>query len=116
MLSILLANLVDLASIAIMGSAGFLLIFAVVNAAACKLARELHSSRLICALGCGACAVALVILLYQTYESTPSASFVFFGIVGAALVFEVLYPRIAARNLNLGPVGRRSPKASGGDG
>jgi hypothetical protein len=46
-LSLLLANLVDLTAIAIMGSAGFLIIFAAVNAANVKLAAETGGNRFI---------------------------------------------------------------------
>jgi anti-anti-sigma regulatory factor len=45
------ANLFDLSSISTMGSAGFMLIFAAVNAANAKLARQTGSQRWISVLG-----------------------------------------------------------------
>lgn len=100
-LSLLLANLVDLTAIAIMGSAGFLLIFAVVNAAAWKLAPAIGASRWVCLLGSLACTAALCVLLYQTYIDTPLAFWVFMAIVGSALGFELIYPKVSGRKLRI---------------
>jgi hypothetical protein len=44
-LFLLLANLVDLSSIAFIGSAGFLIIFAVVNLSSIKLSKEIGSKK-----------------------------------------------------------------------
>jgi hypothetical protein len=102
-----LANLVALQSIAILGSASFLVIFAVVNAACFKLARETKANRIICATGALACTVALVMLLYHTYEDNPHALWVFLSMIGVALLFEMIYPRFRRRTFRLPtPVGR----------
>lgn len=107
-ISAVLANFGSLASIAIMGSAGFLLIFAVVNASAWKLGKTIDASRLISGAGAIACAAALIVLLQQTYQTTPDACYVFLGIVGFALLFELLYPRIVGRKLKINSLGPQS--------
>jgi len=100
-LSLLLANLVDLESIAIMGSAGFLVIFAAVNAAATRLAGQLGARRSICASATFACVVALATLLYNTLQETPHALWVFLGMIGFSVAFESVYPRLRRRKLKL---------------
>ena len=65
-LSLLLANLVDLTAIAIVGSAGFLLIFAAVKAAAWKLADRIGARRFVAGAGIVACLSALAALLFHT--------------------------------------------------
>lgn len=97
-LSLLLANFVDLEAIAVMGSAGFLLVFAAVNLAAFKLATETGALRLITGIAAIACFAALVILLINTYEQNPHALWVFAAMIAVACVFEFIYPRIAKRN------------------
>lgn len=96
-LSMLLANLVNLQAIAIMGSAGFLLIFAAVNAAAFRLAKETKSRRMITGLATASCIAALLSLLYNTYEHDTQALWVFLGMLAAAFLFELIYPKIAGR-------------------
>ncbi len=104
-LSLLLANLVDLEAIAIMGSAGFLTIFAAVNAAGFKLAKEAKANPLICAIGTLACLAALAALLYNTYEDSPHALWVFLSMIGAAMLFELVYPRLSGRRFRLRKAG-----------
>jgi len=100
-LSLLLANLVDLTGIAIMGSAGFLIIFAVVNLSNLKLARVTGANRWVAAIGFFACSAALATLLYHTYEDNPESLAVVLGMVGSALVFEVVYPWVSGRALRV---------------
>jgi amino acid transporter len=100
-LSLLLANLVDLTSIAIMGSAGFLAIFAAVNAASFRLAKQAGANRFICGAGTLTCVVALVALLYNAYENNPHALWVFLAMVGASVLFEIVYPRLRKRTFRL---------------
>jgi len=100
-LSLLLANLVELEAIAIMGSAGFLVIFAAVNAAAARLAGRIGARRLICIVAAVACAAALATLLFNTLQESPQALWVFLGMIGFSILFESIYPRMRRRELNL---------------
>jgi hypothetical protein len=100
-LSLLLANLVDLTAIAIMGSAGFLIIFAAVNAANVKLAAETGGNRFISSLGFLACVGALAALMYHTAADNAHALWVVLGMVVVSFLFELVYPWISGRKLRI---------------
>ena len=70
--TLLIANLVDLSNLSTMGSAGFLLIFAAVNAANAKLAARTGSRRWISLGGVVLCLAALSSLIWQTASRKPS--------------------------------------------
>ncbi|MEJ2037995.1 MAG: APC family permease [Desulfosarcinaceae bacterium] len=90
-LALLLSNLVDLSSISTMGSGGFLVIFAIVNAANFKKAREVQSSRSIAALGVLSCVLALATLVWHTIQNAPSQVWVLVIMVAIASVIEGVY-------------------------
>jgi amino acid transporter len=89
--TLLLANLVDLSSMSTMGSAGFLLIFAAVNVANVKLARETGSRRWLSVIGAALCVAALASLLWQTAAHSPGGLWVLAGMAGAAVAVEALF-------------------------
>jgi amino acid transporter len=97
-LALLLANLVDLDEIAIIGSGGFLVIFAAVNAAAYRLGPKVGARRFVTATATLACAGALVALLWHTAAASPRALVVFVGVLTGAAAFEFIYPRITGRS------------------
>ncbi len=70
-LTLLTANLVDLSSIALVGSAGFLAAFAAVNAANVRLHAQTGSRRWISTLGCAACLAALAALVVERARTAP---------------------------------------------
>jgi amino acid transporter len=90
-LALLLANLVDLSSISTMGSAGFLVIFAIVNAANFVKSREVNSSKTIAGFGVLACIFALVTLVWHTLQHSPSQLWVLGAMVGVASSIEAAY-------------------------
>ncbi len=92
-LTLLVANLVPLRSISILASAGFLLVFAVVNAAAWRLASDTGGGRTLPALGTFACAGALATLLVKTGHDDPTSLGAFSAAIAACFVFELLYGR-----------------------
>jgi amino acid transporter len=92
-LSLIVANTIDLNSIAIIGSAGFLLIFFVVNLSAYKLKKEIKASRVMVALAIVLSGMALVTLLVHTYTSNPNAVIIFMAFIIFSLVFELVYGR-----------------------
>lgn len=94
-LSLLMANLINLTAIAIISSAGFLLIFAVTNASALKLAKEIEGNRLVYMIAFLACIAAMVTLLIHTYEDNPEAILVFFSFIVTTFVFELTYGKLA---------------------
>jgi len=93
LLSILLANSISLTEIAIIGSAGFLLIFFIVNIAAFKMREFIHANAVIVLTAIILSAAALVTLLYHTYRTDPRAIVVFFSFIAISILFEFFYGR-----------------------
>jgi hypothetical protein len=96
----LVANAFDLTSIATLGSAGFLLIFAAVNAANARHARQTGSHVFISVSGAVACLIALGALIWQTSMTAPAKLWVLAAMVASAIAFEGGY-RLAKRELRL---------------
>jgi amino acid transporter len=91
--TLVIANLFDLSSISTMGSAGFLLIFAAVNAANLKLRKDTGSNRWVPVLGVISCLGALLVLLWQTYRTDPAQLLTLAIMAGLAWLVEWLYRR-----------------------
>ena len=89
--TLLVANLFDLSSISTMGSAGFLLIFAAVNAANIRLAKQTNSRRAISVAGLLACLAALGALLWQTAIIAPAKLCVLAVMLGLAFGIEATF-------------------------
>jgi amino acid transporter len=100
-LSLLLANLVDLTAIATIASAGFLAVFAVVNAANVKLEKSRRRSLVISGLGLVTCSAALVTLLVHTASDDAQALWIVAAMVGASVLFELVYPAVTNREIDL---------------
>jgi len=100
-LSLLMANLVDLRSISMIASAGFLLVFAATNAAAARLARDTGGNPWISGVAGLACFGALVTLLADTFRSNRPAVWAFLGLLGFAFLFELTYGRVRRKPLAL---------------
>jgi len=99
--SLLLANTIDLDSIAMMASGGFLLIFTIVNLACLRLAKEVHANRIICGIAAFLCAAALVTLVSHALQTAPVAVACMAVMVAGAVGFELIYPRIVGRPLRI---------------
>lgn len=95
--SLVLANLADLSSISTLGSTGFLIIFASVNAANHVLWSKTQSRRWISTVGVIACLVALCALLYQVLAEHPYRLWVVVGLIGSAVVVEGIYRLVSRR-------------------
>jgi len=98
-LSLILANMVKLDSIAIIGSAGFLLVFLLVNISALKLSKEIGANKVITSISSLLSATALIILLSHTYKSNPNAVMIFMLFIIVSLLFEVVYGRLVRGHL-----------------
>jgi len=112
-LSLLMANLIDLQAIAIISSAGFLLVFAAANAAGFRLAGETGGNRWVSLVGAIACVASLAILLVNRYQESARAVWVFLGFVGAALVFELSYGKLYRGSFRLHSRAKRSGNPDG---
>ena len=99
-LTLLVANLFDLTSISTLGSAGFLLIFAAVNAANGRHASQTNSHGWISAVGSVACLTALGALIWQTASTDPARLWVLVALVALAVAIEGGY-RVTKRELSL---------------
>ncbi len=100
-ITLLIANLVDLSSLSTMGSAGFLLIFAAVNAANAVLADSTGSKRWLSLIGVVLCLGALTSLLWQAANSSSGHLWILFIMVGAAFLIEFTFRLLTKRTLNL---------------
>jgi amino acid transporter len=100
-LSLLMANLVDLRSIAMIASGGFLLIFASTNAAAVRLATDTGGKGWVSGLAGVACVGALATLLADTFQNNRLAFWAFLAFVVFAVAFELTYGRLRRKRLAL---------------
>jgi len=89
--TLLTANLFDLSSISTMGSTGFLLIFAIVNAANARLAPKTGSRRWISVTGVSLCLGALYCLVRYTWQHAPSHLWVLAVMLLLAFAIEGAY-------------------------
>jgi amino acid transporter len=96
-ITLIVANIFDLSSISMMGSAGFLLIFAAVNAANFRLYKEANSRRFIAFLGVIICLIALSALIWQRTTESPKELWILLAMVGAAFLIEKIYESITGR-------------------
>jgi amino acid transporter len=96
-ITLLVANLFDLSSISIMGSAGFLLIFAAVNTANLRLYKKTDSHRWISLFGTIVCLSALLVLILQTARTSPVKLLVLVLMIGLAFSIEWIYQKITGR-------------------
>jgi amino acid transporter len=96
-LALLIANLFDLTNISIMGSSGFLIIFAVVNFASARLAKNTGAKRWISVTGGTLCLLALVMLIVQRAMTSPKDLWVLLAMVGFAFIVEIVYRKRTGR-------------------
>ncbi len=92
--SLLLSNSIDLDEIAIIASAGFLLIFFIVNISAFRLREEIEANIVIVSLSSLLTLTALIILLIQTYSTNPNAIMIFFFFIISSYLFELFYGKV----------------------
>ncbi len=90
-LTLIIANLLNLESISTAGSTGFLFIFALVNFSNFKLARLTQSNKYISLTGAILCIMALVAIIYQELLSNPVGIYIVFGIIAFAYLTEFIF-------------------------
>ena len=92
-MTLLVANFLNLESISVSGSAGFLLIFAVVNYVAWRKAGAIKANRVIVLPGALLCLAAFLILIVQQFRSNPTGVMISLGLIGLCFVVEFVYKR-----------------------
>ncbi len=98
-LGLLVANLLDISSISVMGSAGFLLIFAFVNAANARRHEKTNSRRWISVAGAVVCTLAFGTLVWHG-ASQLSDIFVLIGMIGGSFLIEAVYRKFSGREIS----------------
>ncbi len=91
--TLVVVNTVDLEGISLMGSAGFLIVFAAVNLAAVRLASAAHVARTVSLAGAVACLGCLVALVAYSAAHIPAQLGVLGGLIVAAIVGEAFLRR-----------------------
>jgi len=99
LLSLILANTIDLTQIAIIGSAGFLLIFFIVNVSAYRLHENIGANRYTLIVSSTLILLALATLLLHTYHTNPFAVMIFMGFILISGIFELIYGRYVRGHL-----------------
>jgi len=98
-LALLAVNLLDLHALSAATSGGFLVVYAVVNLANAKLARETESHGWISLLAAALCIVALGIMVFQFAQdpATRNSAYAVVAVVMLALVVEVVFRALRER-------------------
>lgn len=97
-LSIALVNLFNLQSISTAGSAGFLLIFGIVNYIGYKKHKELESKKWIHLIAGAFCLIAFFTLLIQQYQTHKLGVAVAVGIIVVCFIIEYVYKKSISDN------------------
>jgi len=108
--TLVIANFFDLASISMMGSAGFLLIFAAVNAANAFLAEKTGSRGWISILGVLLCLGAFGSLIWEISRKTRSHLWILATMLFLAFLIEGAYRLVKKRRLHV-PLSRKAGPA-----
>jgi amino acid transporter len=101
--TLVVANLLDLSSIATMGSAGFLVIFAVVNAANARRAADTGSRAWLSWLGSGVCIAALAALVWETARHDPGRLMALGVMTTLSVAVELTYRHLGPRRRHRTP-------------
>ncbi len=99
-ITMFIANFFDLSSIAMIGSSGFLLIFAIVNLANIRLHRQTTSNVWLSASGAAACFGAFVTLVWQRAVQSPKELLILALMILASFVVEAVYSKVSGRSIH----------------
>jgi len=100
LLSIILVNLINLQSISTAGSAGFLLIFSIVNYIGYKKHEILDSNKFIHLFSTILCALAFLTLLTQQYSDNKTGVLIALGMIFFCFILELIYKKTMPNNGN----------------
>lgn len=91
--TLIVTNTLNLESISIAGSIGFLLIFAMVNFTGYKLSDDIQGLKIIPFSGFILCIIALAALIVQQYGSNKTGIMIAVGIILGCFILEFIYKR-----------------------
>lgn len=103
-LSMLLANSIDLTEIAIIGSGSFLLIFFIINMGAYRLSKAIGANKFTLLFASIISGAALLTLLIHTYASNTRAIIIFLSFILVSFLFELSYGKWVRKKLMLDTV------------
>lgn len=92
-MTLIIANTLNLESISTSGSIGFLLIFAMVNYVGFKLSKQVKGKKSIPFIGFMLCMTATIVLIIQQYSSNRIGVFVSLGILLCCFTVEYIYKK-----------------------
>ncbi len=92
-LTLLIANTLNLENLSTAGSVGFLLIFTVVNFTGYKLSDKINGSKFIPLIGFLFCIVALITLIIQQYSSDRTGVIIAISIIISCFLMEFIYKK-----------------------
>ncbi|NPA76508.1 MAG: amino acid permease [Candidatus Diapherotrites archaeon] len=101
LLSIVMVNTINLSGISLLGSAGFLFIFGLVNLGAWIMHRKIRANPTITATATLFSFAALATLLYKVSVSHPGTVTLFFMVFASAFVLEAVYRSVRRRTVHL---------------
>ncbi len=99
-LTLLIANTLNLESISTAGSVGFLVIFAMVNFVGFKLATKIKGKKIIPLIGFLLCIIATIVLIIQQYTSNKTGVLIAIGILLFCFVIEYVYKNLGKKHIN----------------
>ena len=92
-MTLLIANTLNLESISTAGSVGFLLIFAVVNLVGYKLSKDINGNKIIPLIGFFLSFSATIVLIIQQYSSNRTGVLIAIGIIVFCFIIEYIYKK-----------------------
>lgn len=98
-LSIVLVNSFNLQIISTAGSAGFLLIFAIVNYIGFKKHKELESKKPIHLIATILCVLAFITLIMQQFTQNKTGVIAAVGIIISCFLLEMIFQKTTTKNL-----------------
>jgi amino acid transporter len=98
-LALLLTNFFSLATVASLGSATSLLVYALVNFGALRLIRQAGIHRILIWLSVAACLFAILLWVLHTFETSPGSLVIFLSFLIISFVAEGLLQRYLGRRI-----------------
>lgn len=95
--TIILVNVLDLESISIAGSIGFIIIFGIVNLVGFKLAADVNGNKIVPFIGFILCIIATIVLINQQYETNITGIIVSAAIIVFCFISEWIYKSTEAK-------------------
>ena len=99
LLTLVVANSFDIESISMMGSAGFLIVFAAVNIANIVQCKRTRSAWPLSAVGAVTCVAALGVLLWIRAIENPATLWVLVGMIALSVSIEAFYRKLTGRRI-----------------